>query len=72
MGRMLRTIAGLVLIVVGIAGLVLPIIPGIPILIAGMALLSADHPLRVVMTRHLRRWGVMKTPSDSPPEEDKR
>jgi len=67
-GRSIRTGAGLILVVVGIAGLVLPVVPGIPILIAGLALLGTDHPVRVAITRRLRRWGVMTTPPESPPD----
>jgi uncharacterized protein YqgC (DUF456 family) len=69
-GRSIRTGAGLLLVVVGLAGLVLPVVPGIPILIAGLALLGTDHPVRVAITRRLQRWGVMKTPPS--PEKDKR
>ncbi len=69
MKRSIRTAAGLVLLVVGVAGLVLPVLPGIPILIAGLALLGADHPLRVAITRRLERWGLMKpSPQATPPE----
>jgi uncharacterized protein YqgC (DUF456 family) len=70
--RSIRTGAGLVLVVVGIAGLVLPVVPGIPIMIAGLALLGTEHPVRVAITRRLQRWGVMKTPPASSPEKDKR
>ena len=68
----IRTAAGLVLIVVGVAGLVLPVLPGIPLLIAGLALLGTDHPVRVAVTRRLQRWGLMKTPPAAPPGRDAR
>jgi uncharacterized protein YqgC (DUF456 family) len=68
----IRTAAGLVLIVVGVAGLVLPVLPGIPILIAGLALLGTDHPVRVAVTRRLQRWGLMKTPPAGKPGRDAR
>jgi len=45
----LRTSAGIALIVVGGIGVVLPVIPGIPLLAAGLALVAPDHPLV--------RWG---------------
>lgn len=38
-----RTVAGWALIGVGVAGLVLPIIPGIPLLVAGLIALSAQY-----------------------------
>jgi uncharacterized membrane protein YbaN (DUF454 family) len=67
--RSIRSAAGLVLVVVGVAGLVLPILPGIPILIAGLALLGTDHPLRVAITRRLHRWGLVKPSPEPPPPE---
>jgi hypothetical protein len=62
--RSIRVVAGLVLLVVGLAGLVLPLLPGIPIMIAGFALLGSDHPLHVAVRRRLERWGVMRPPAD--------
>lgn len=40
-----RSIGGVVLVVVGLFGLVLPIIPGVPLLMAGVAVLGREHPL---------------------------
>ena len=49
---MLRTIAGVILITIGVIGLVLPVIPGIPLLLAGMATMGRDHPwLRPLIER---------------------
>jgi uncharacterized protein YqgC (DUF456 family) len=39
----LRIAGAWTLIVIGVAGCVLPIIPGIPILAAGVAMLGKDH-----------------------------
>ena len=53
---LLRTVAGLTLITIGLVGILLPIIPGIPLLLAGVATMGRDHPLlRPVMAR-LDRW----------------
>jgi uncharacterized protein YqgC (DUF456 family) len=41
----LKVILGVALCVVGLAGTLVPIIPGVPILLAGLALMGADHPL---------------------------
>jgi len=41
--RVLRVVAGWVLLVVGLAGFVLPIIPGVPLLLGGLALLSYEY-----------------------------
>jgi uncharacterized membrane protein YbaN (DUF454 family) len=51
----LRSLAGLALVVLGLIGIVLPLMPGVPFLIAGVALLGADHPLRRVVERLWRR-----------------
>ena len=40
------------LIVVGGLGMLLPVMPGLPLLLAGLALLGWDRPL----ARRLRQW----------------
>lgn len=40
-----RNICGVALIGVGIIAMPLPILPGIPIVLAGVALLGREHPL---------------------------
>ncbi len=52
----LRVAAGFALIAFGIAGLVLPVIPGIPLLIAGLAVLGPQHPLTRSLSERLDRW----------------
>lgn len=39
----MRKVGGWALVVVGLAGLVLPVIPGIPLLIGGLAILAPDY-----------------------------
>jgi hypothetical protein len=41
---MIRTIAGWSLIVIGAIACPLPLVPGIPIVLLGAALLGQDHP----------------------------
>ena len=48
----LREAAGFALLITGLLGLVLPIIPGVPLLAAGVATLGSDHP----MVQRLDRW----------------
>jgi uncharacterized membrane protein YbaN (DUF454 family) len=40
-----RTAIGYALLVAGVAGVLLPIVPGTPFLIAAIALLGSDHPV---------------------------
>ena len=54
----LRSIGGVLLVVMGLLGLVFPVIPGVPLLLAGAAVLGPQHPLvRPVVgwCRHIRR-----------------
>ncbi len=54
--RTIRTVTGLILIGLGLLGLLLPVIPGIPLLIAGVSLVGTNHPwVRPVIAR-LRAW----------------
>lgn len=53
--QMGRTIAAYFCLAVGTVGLVLPIIPGVPLLIAGVALLKPEHPVRRFATRWIPR-----------------
>ncbi|HSB68574.1 MAG TPA: hypothetical protein VLT62_04460 [Candidatus Methylomirabilis sp.] len=56
MWQIIRPILGVTLIILGAIGMLLPIMPGIPILIAGVALLGANHPwVRPFMVR-FRAW----------------
>ena len=40
----LREISGLALVIAGLIGCLIPVIPGTPMVIAGVALLGTDHP----------------------------
>jgi hypothetical protein len=54
--RASRGVLGVVLIASGVVGCVLPIVPGIPLLIAGVALLGPKHWLVRPVTERLERW----------------
>lgn len=62
-----REIVGVLLLVVGLVGLALPIIPGVPLLLAGVALTGKDHPfVRPVLDRLRRlraRWQGRRAPA---------
>ena len=55
MGR-LREISGFVLLIAGLVGCLIPLIPGSPMVIAGAALLGADHPRIRPSIRRLEQW----------------
>ena len=52
----LKIVAGHLLLAVGLVGLVLPIIPGIPLLVAGAALLGPKNPIVRPFFARLRWW----------------
>jgi uncharacterized protein YqgC (DUF456 family) len=56
MPRHLKIAAGLALLIVGVAGLVLPIIPGVPLLVAGAAILGPRHPIIRPFSVRWRWW----------------
>ncbi len=41
----IRRACGLILIAVGVLAIPIPVIPGIPLIVAGAAMLGSDHPL---------------------------
>src|SRR6185312_3669694 len=52
-----KKIAAYFCLAVGLAGLALPLLPGIPLLIVGLALLGPEHQIR----RMLSRWKLWRT-----------
>jgi uncharacterized protein YqgC (DUF456 family) len=56
----LRNAAGIALIAFGVIAVPLPIVPGIPMIAAGAALLGPNHPLIRSSKAWLRRRGLMK------------
>ena len=55
-GSLWRTAGGWTFLVVGVAGLVLPVLPGVPLLIAGLVMLSADYHWARTSLRRLKLW----------------
>jgi len=51
-----KVILGIGLCLIGVAGTLVPIIPGLPIILSGVALLGTDHPLVVKIKGRLTRW----------------
>jgi hypothetical protein len=56
MRRSIRTIAGFSLIVAGAIGTLVPVVPGVPMLLAGVALVGTDHPWIRAAKARWRAW----------------
>lgn len=48
----IRKACGVGLIAIGVPGLVLPILPGIPLILAGLVMLEVNHPV----VNRFREW----------------
>jgi len=59
----IKVILGIALCAIGIAGTLVPIIPGVPIVLAGLALMGADHPLVRSLKERWHRWRGDRTSS---------
>jgi uncharacterized protein YqgC (DUF456 family) len=55
-----REIGGIALLVAGIAGLVLPIVPGVALIAAGVTILGTDHALVRSSRGWLEKKGILK------------
>jgi uncharacterized membrane protein YbaN (DUF454 family) len=59
--RILRESGAWLLILIGVAGCVLPVIPGIPLLIGGLAVLAVDRPWAArLLERVKEKWQQAK------------
>ena len=61
-----RKACGIGLIVIGLPGLVLPILPGIPLIVAGLIMLEVDHP----WVHAARNWFATRGAGKRKPAED--
>jgi hypothetical protein len=55
-GSLWRNAGGWTLVILGVAGLILPVLPGIPLLIMGLVLLSADYRWARICLRRVKLW----------------
>lgn len=56
--RWLREVAGWGLLAAGIAGCILPILPGVPLILAGLLILSRDYVWAQRAVGRVKRWAV--------------
>ena len=56
----LHNASGMALIGVGLLGIALPVIPGIPLVLAGAAMLGSNHPLVRAGREWLQDRGILK------------
>ena len=54
--KVLRISSGVLLLLLGVAGLFLPLLQGVLLLIAGLAVLAVDVPLARNLYRRLKSW----------------
>jgi uncharacterized protein YqgC (DUF456 family) len=52
----MRTAVGLILVVAGAIGTLVPIVPGLALVLAGIAVLGPHHRLSRALTRRGRAW----------------
>ncbi len=64
--RILRHVLGWTLLAGGVAGILLPVIPGIPLLIAAAAVLGSDHFLIRPWKKHFDRWRAERKKTGGP------
>jgi hypothetical protein len=57
----MRQVFGYLLLAAGVAGLLLPFVPGVPLLAAGVVMLGRDHPLVRAGRTWLQKAGLLKT-----------
>jgi hypothetical protein len=61
--KRLRTFAGFLTLLAGAAGLVLPVVPGAALILAGVALVGADHPWLAPTVGKVRGWLARHQPT---------
>lgn len=54
----MRKASGWALLFAGIAGCILPVIPGVPLLLAGLLILAQDYAWAKGMLHRVKRWVV--------------
>ena len=56
----MRRVCGFALIAVGLVAIPVPIVPGVPLIVAGAAMLGCNHPLVRICRTWLNNRGILK------------
>lgn len=59
----LKVFLGMALCLIGVAGTVVPVIPGVPIILVGIALMGENHPLVRKTKQQLQHWWGGRKPA---------
>ena len=60
--RVIRPTAGLLLVGLGLTGMIVPIIPGLPLLVAGAVLVAPNHRVVRAVRERLKAWRRRRNP----------
>lgn len=52
----LREVTGFALLILGLLGMLLPLLPGVPLVLAGVAILGSKHPRIQPWIERIERW----------------
>jgi uncharacterized protein YqgC (DUF456 family) len=66
MWRGLRVAVGVSLLLLGAVGTLVPVVPGIPMIMAGVALMGTEHPWMRRILRRVRSLGGPRKADASP------
>jgi hypothetical protein len=64
-----RLILGTVLMLIGVLGTLLPIIPGLPVFLAGVAVAGSSHPVTRFVRHRWQMWRAWSRPPHLPGDE---
>lgn len=64
-----RLILGTVLMLIGVLGTLLPIIPGLPVFLAGVAVAGSSHPVTRFVRHRWQMWRAWSRPPRPPGDE---
>ncbi|MFB3820058.1 MAG: hypothetical protein ACE147_20560 [Candidatus Methylomirabilales bacterium] len=64
-----RLILGTALMLIGVLGTLLPVIPGLPVFLAGVAVAGSSHPVTRFVRERWKMWRAWSRPPRPPGDE---